>query len=639
MFETLKKYWGYDSFRPMQAEIIGEVLAVHDVLAILPTGGGKSVCFQVPALMRDGLCLVVSPLIALMKDQVQNLRKRGISALAVHAGMTWREIDIALDNAIYGDYKFLYVSPERLRTDLFKSRVARMNINSLVVDEAHCISQWGYDFRPDYLQIAEIRKIIGQQIPVVALTATATPAVADDIMDKLQFRRQNKLVGDFARPNLSYVFRETENKMGQLLRVCEGVSGSGIVYVSRRKYAEDLATFLQQHGVGAEGYHAGLNRDERSRIQDAWKTGETRVIVSTNAFGMGIDKPDVRMVIHMDLPDSLEAYFQEAGRAGRDLKPSEAFLLVAESDIKQLKDNLQQSYPELERIKTIYDALGNYLQIPVGAGNGQSYPFDMNEFANSYGFSLLEVFNSLKLMEREGFFALSEAMESPSQLFIKASREDLYRFQVEYAEFDAMIKYLLRNYPGILSDFVKIKEEQISHKMGIDVTQVEQTLKNLEKYNFLTYIQRNGKPQIQYLTERQDTRHFALSDEVYKDRKDDATRRVQAVIDFVNNDSECRSVQLLRYFGEKIKTRCGRCDVCSIRNQMKINDEEYKNISELILDELKKRVVPLYETPSLAKNYLEEKVLETVRWMLDNGIIEQDENGNLKEKGRQWSLF
>ena len=303
------------------------------------------------------------------------------------------------------------------------------------------------------------------------------------------------------------------------------------------------------------------------------------------------------------------------------------------------KDNLQQSYPELERIKTIYDALGNYLQIPVGAGNGQSYPFDMNEFANSYGFSLLEVFNSLKLMEREGFFALSEAMESPSQLFIKASREDLYRFQVEYAEFDAMIKYLLRNYPGILSDFVKIKEEQISHKMGIDVTQVEQTLKNLEKYNFLTYIQRNGKPQIQYLTERQDTRHFALSDEVYKDRKDDATRRVQAVIDFVNNDSECRSVQLLRYFGEKIKTRCGRCDVCSIRNQMKINDEEYKNISELILDELKKRVVPLYETPSLAKNYLEEKVLETVRWMLDNGIIEQDENGNLKEKGRQWSLF
>ena len=296
-------------------------------------------------------------------------------------------------------------------------------------------------------------------------------------------------------------------------------------------------------------------------------------------------------------------------------------------------------YPDLDRIKTIYESLGNYLQIPVGAGNGQSYPFDMNDFANSYGFSLLEVFNSLKLMEREGFFALSEAMDTPSQLFIKASREDLYRFQVEYAEFDAMIKYLLRNYPGILSDFVKIKEEQISHKLGISVENVEIILKKLEKYNFLTYIQRSDKPQIQYLTERQDTRHFALSDEVYKDRKDDATKRVQAVIDFVNNDEECRSVQLLRYFGEKIKTRCGKCDVCNIRNQMKINDEEYKNISELILEELKKRVVPLYETTSIAKNYLEEKVLETVRWMLDSGVIEQDENGNLKEISGQRSLF
>jgi ATP-dependent DNA helicase RecQ len=341
----------------------------------------------------------------------------------------------------------------------------------------------------------------------------------------------------------------------------------------------------------------------------------------------------------MDLPDSLEAYFQEAGRAGRDLKPSEAFLLVADSDIKQLKDNLQQSYPDLDKIKTIYEALGNYLQIPVGAGNGQSYPFDMTEFATSYGFSLLEVFNSLKLMEREGFFALSEAMDSPSQLFIKASREDLYRFQVEYPDFDVMIKYLLRNYPGILSDFVKIREEQISHKLGIDVVKVEQTLKQLEKFNFLTYIQRSDKPQILFLTERQDTRHFILSDEVYKNRKDDATKRVQAVIDFVNNDTECRSVQLLRYFGEKINTRCGKCDVCNIRNQMNINDEEYKNISELILQELKKRVVPLYETPSLAKNYFEEKVLETVRWMLDSGIIEQDENGNLKEKGKQQTLF
>ena len=354
MLETLKKYWGYDSFRPMQAEIISEVLAGRDVLAILPTGGGKSVCFQVPALMREGICLVVSPLIALMKDQVQNLRDRGILALAIYAGMSYREIDIALDNAIYGDYKFLYVSPERLRTDLFKARVSRMNISALVVDEAHCISQWGYDFRPDYLQIAEIRKIIGKEVPVVALTATATPQVADDIMARLEFRRPNKLVGDFARPNLSYVFRQTENKMGQLLRVCQGVKGSGIVYVSRRKNAEDLAAFLQQQGVSAEGYHAGMGRDTRTRIQEAWKAGETRVIVSTNAFGMGIDKPDVRFVCHFDMPDSLEAYFQEAGRAGRDGQPAYAVLLWNPSDIARLRQTVRATYPPLDYIRDIY---------------------------------------------------------------------------------------------------------------------------------------------------------------------------------------------------------------------------------------------------------------------------------------------
>ena len=636
---VLVKYWGYPSFRPMQEDIVDAVIDGRDTLALLPTGGGKSICFQVPALAMDGVCIVVTPLISLMKDQVQHLKNINIPAAAIYSGMHPSEVEIAYNKAVFGNLKFLYVSPERLMTDAFIEAVKKMKVCLLAIDESHCISQWGYDFRPPYLKIAEIRPYI-PNTPVLALTATATPNVVEDIQLRLGFKEHNVFQTSYERKNVTYNVINVADKYGLMYRLFMRMqSGSGIVYVRSRKRTKVIADWLQSVGISATFYHAGIDAKTRDERQKQWMDGRIKVIVATNAFGMGIDKPDVRMVIHMDLPDSLEAYFQEAGRAGRDLKPSEAFLLVAESDIKQLKDNLQQSYPELERIKTIYDALGNYLQIPVGAGNGQSYPFDMNEFANSYGFSLLEVFNSLKLMEREGFFALSEAMESPSQLFIKASREDLYRFQVEYAEFDAMIKYLLRNYPGILSDFVKIKEEQISHKMGIDVTQVEQTLKNLEKYNFLTYIQRNGKPQIQYLTERQDTRHFALSDEVYKDRKDDATRRVQAVIDFVNNDSECRSVQLLRYFGEKIKTRCGRCDVCSIRNQMKINDEEYKNISELILDELKKRVVPLYETPSLAKNYLEEKVLETVRWMLDNGIIEQDENGNLKEKGRQWSLF
>ncbi|MBQ6083434.1 MAG: RecQ family ATP-dependent DNA helicase [Bacteroidales bacterium] len=635
---VLVKYWGYPSFRPMQEDIVDSVIAGRDTLALLPTGGGKSICFQVPAMAMDGVCIVVTPLISLMKDQVLHLKRINIAAAAIYSGMHPSEVELAYNKAVFGNLKFLYVSPERLMTDTFIEAIKKMKVCLLAIDESHCISQWGYDFRPPYLKIAEIRPYI-PSTPVLALTATATPNVVDDIQFRLGFKEKNVFQTSYERKNVTYNVIKTADKYNLMYRLFMKMDrGSGIVYVRSRKRTKIIADWLQSVGVSATYYHAGIDAKTRDERQKTWMDGRIKVIVATNAFGMGIDKPDVRVVVHMDLPDSLEAYFQEAGRAGRDLKPSEAFLLVADTDIKQLKDNLQQSYPELDKIKTIYNAVGNYLQIPVGAGKGQSYPFDMEEFAKTYGFSLIEVFNSLKLMEREGFFVLSEAMSTPSQLMIKANREDLYRFQVEYAEFDTLIKYLLRNYPGILSDFVKIREEQISQKLGIDVTKVESTLKELEKYNFLTYIQRSDKPQIQYLTEHQDTKHFSLSDEVYKDRKEDATRRVQAVIDFVNNDDECRSVQLLRYFGERIKTRCGKCDVCSIRNKMKINDEEYKNISEIILGELKKRIVPLYETPSLAKNHLEENVLETVRWMLDNGVIEQDENGNLREK-RQGSLF
>jgi ATP-dependent DNA helicase RecQ len=635
---VLVKYWGYPSFRPMQEDIVDSVIAGRDTLALLPTGGGKSICFQVPAMAMDGVCIVITPLISLMKDQVEHLKRINIPASAIYSGMHPSEVELAYNKAVFGGLKFLYVSPERLKTDAFIEAVKKMKVCLLAIDESHCISQWGYDFRPPYLKIADIRPYI-PQTPVLALTATATPKVVEDIQFRLGFKEPNVFQTSYERKNVTYNVVKIADKYGLMYRMFQKMDhGSGIVYVRSRKRTKVIADWLQSAGISATFYHAGIDAKTRDERQKLWMDGRIKVIVATNAFGMGIDKPDVRLVIHMDLPDSLEAYFQEAGRAGRDLKPSEAFLLVSDTDIKQLKDNLQQSYPELQRIKDIYDALGNYLQIPVGTGNGQSYDFDMTDFATRYNFQLLEVFNAMKLMEREGLFVLSEAMDTPSQVMIKASREDLYRFQVEYPDFDVIIKYMLRNYPGILSDFVKIKEEQISHKLGTDVNKIEQTLQRLDKYNFLTYIQRKDKPQIQYLTERLDTRHFALSDEVYKDRKDDATRRVQAVIDFVNNDEECRSVQLLRYFGEKIKSRCGKCDVCNIRNQMSINDEEYKNISAIILDELKKRVVPLYETPSLAKNYLEEKVLETVRWMLDNGVIEQDENGNLKEK-QQWSLF
>ena len=636
---VLVKYWGYSSFRPMQENIVDSVIEGHDTLALLPTGGGKSICFQVPAMAMDGVCIVVTPLISLMKDQVQHLKKINIPAAAIYSGMHPSEIELAYNKAVFGNLKFLYLSPERLMTDTFIEAIKKMKVCLLAIDESHCISQWGYDFRPPYLKIASVRPYI-PNTPVLALTATATPKVVEDIQYRLGFKEPNVYQTSYERKNVTYNVVKIADKYGLMYRLfMRMTTGSGIVYVRSRKRTKVIADWLQSVGISATFYHAGIDAPTRDHRQKMWMDGKIKVIVATNAFGMGIDKPDVRIVVHMDLPDSLEAYFQEAGRAGRDLNPSEAFLLVADSDINQLKENLKQSYPEPERIKAIYDTVGNYLQIPTGAGKGQSYTFVMSEFAKSYNFSLLEVYNALKLMEREGLLLLSESMDAPSQIFIKASREDLYRFQVEYPDFDVLIKYLLRNYPGILSDFVKINEEQISHKLGIDVKQVENTLLKLDSYNFLAYAQRTDKPQITYLTERQDTRHFTLSDEVYKNRKDDATKRVQAVIDFVNNDSECRSVQLLRYFGEKIKTRCGKCDVCNIRNQMKINDEEYNDISGIILAELKKRVVPLYETPSLAKNHLEEKVLETVRWMLDNGIIVQDESGNLKDKQRQQSLF
>ena len=636
---VLLKYWGYPSFRPMQEDIVDCAISGRDTLALLPTGGGKSICFQVPAMTMDGVCIVVTPLISLMKDQVQHLKNINIPAAAIFSGMHPSEVELAYNQAVFGRLKFLYVSPERLMTDAFIEAIQKMRVCLLAIDESHCISQWGYDFRPPYLKIAEVRQYI-PKTPVLALTATATPKVVEDIQYRLGFKERNVFQTSYERKNVTYNVMRIADKYGMMYRLFLRMeSGSGIVYVRSRKRTKVIADWLQSVGISATFYHAGIDAKTRDERQKQWMDGKIKVIVATNAFGMGIDKPDVRLVVHMDLPDSLEAYFQEAGRAGRDLKPSEAFLLVADTDIQQLKDNLQASYPELKRIKAIYDALCNHLQIPVGAGSGKSYDFDMTDFANRYNFSLLEVFNSLKLIEREGLIAMTEAMNTPSQLMITASREDLYRFQMEYPAFDPTIKFMLRNFPGILSDFVRIREEQFSVKLGITVDKVCDILKKLERYNFLTYIQRNDKPQIQFVTERRDTNHFSLSDEVYKNRKEDASRRVQAVIDFVNNDKECRSVQLLRYFGEKIKTRCGKCDVCNIRNQMKINDAEYESISNAILNELRKRVIPVFETPSLAKGHLEEKVLETVRWMIDNGIVDQDENGNLTLASRQSKMF
>ena len=620
---VLKQYWGYPSFRPLQEDIVDAVVDGRDTLALLPTGGGKSICFQVPAMAMEGICVVVTPLIALMKDQVAHLLAKRIPAAAIFSGMHPDQVELTYNQAVFGRLKFLYVSPERLMTDQFQEAIKRMKVNLLAVDESHCISQWGYDFRPPYLKIAEIRPYI-PKTPVLALTATATAKVVDDIQFRLGFRQKNVFQSSFERKNVTYNVYHEPDKFGVLYRKLSALKeGSAIVYVRNRKKTQVIAEWLQSVGVSATFYHAGLDAKNRDERQDLWMRGKVKVMAATNAFGMGIDKPDVRLVIHMDLPDSIEAYFQEAGRAGRDLKPAEAFLLVSESDVKQLQDNLQQSFPEMERLKRIYNALGNYLKVPIGAGEGECYPFDLNDFVRAYGFGVMEAYSALKLFEKEGLLMLSESFDEPSKVWIKAPREDLYRFQVAFPQFDTFIKYMLRNLPGVLSDFVKFSEEVAAQKTGLTVEQIMAQLKKMEAYNFLSYDPRKNKPQLQLMTELLDTRYFVLSKENYQDRKNDAIERVKAVIDFVNNDQECRSIQLLRYFNEKSSKACGRCDVCLHHTEHTLDADGFEKISQQLRTLL--RGCPMTLPAVIAAcNGDEEEVMEAIRWMIDNGKLSLD---------------
>jgi len=566
MLATLKKYWGYEGFRPKQEEIISEALAGRDVLALMPTGGGKSVCFQVPAMMKEGICIVVSPLIALMKDQVENLRKRGIPALLVCAGMSYREIDATLDNAVYGDYKFLYVSPERLRTDLFLARAAKMNINYLVVDEAHCISQWGYDFRPEYLMINEVRdKIAGtafpDKVPVIALTATATQEVAEDIMVRLGFAKPNLLVSGFERPNLSYSARKCENKLGQLLKVCQGVQGSGIVYVAKRRTAEEVTAFLTSQGIDAATYHAGMNGKVRAAVQDAWKKGEKRIIVSTNAFGMGIDKGDVRFVCHYDMPQSPEAYFQEAGRAGRDGNKSYALLIWNSTDLKRLSQILQTNYPPLDYIKDIYQKVHSFLKIPYETGKDKGYKFDLAAFAKQYKLQAAKAYYAIKYIEMSGYWTLTEELDIPSKLSITVSRDELYSIQLGSAEVDTFLKVLMRMYEGLFSGFVTIDEERIAAVGKYSVLAVEKKLKWLAARNVLRYVPKVKSPVLYLATERLYPENLRLDKKEYDDRVARSARRHDAMAAYAQNTDRCRSQMLLEYFGQTGKP-CGVCDWC-----------------------------------------------------------------------------
>ena len=628
----LTQYWGYPSFRPLQEDIVDSVMAGKDTLALLPTGGGKSICFQVPAMAMDGLCLVITPLIALMKDQVAHLVDKGIPAAAIYSGMHPDAMELAYNQAAYGRLKFLYVSPERLQTDAFIEALKKMKVCLLAVDESHSISQWGYDFRPPYLKIADIRPYI-PKVPVLALTATATAKVVDDIQVRLGFKKKNVFQSSFERKNVTYNVCYEADKYGVLFRKLNAMTeGSAIVYVRNRKRTQVIADWLNSVGVFATFYHAGLDAKTRDQRQDLWMTDKVKVIVATNAFGMGIDKPDVRLVIHMDLPDSIEAYFQEAGRVGRDLKPSEAYLLVSPADIQKLKENLAQSFPELERIKLIYNALGNYFSIPVGAGENVSYPFVINDFAKRYDFNVVEVFHTLKILEKEGFLLLSDSFDEPSKVMIKASRDDIYGFQVNNPQFSDLIKFMLRSLPGVMTDFVKINEEAMASKVGTTPEKIIDQLKRLESYNFLSYAPRNDKPQILFLSEFVDTRHFGLTKENYYDRKKDAEERVKAVIDFVNNDEECRSVQLLRYFNEKTRKTCGHCDVCMKRAN---NRMPYAMIEEKVQSLIGEAALSMQDVLARCTEYDEEHVLDAVRFLIDNGVLQLEKDGSVRKGNKK----
>ena len=628
----LTQYWGYPSFRPLQEDIVDSVMAGKDTLALLPTGGGKSICFQVPAMAMEGLCLVITPLIALMKDQVAHLVDQGIPAAAIYSGMHPDALELAYNQAAFGRLKFLYVSPERLQTDTFIEALKKMKVCLLAVDESHCISQWGYDFRPPYLKIADIRPYI-PKAPVLALTATATAKVVDDIQLRLGFKKKNVFQSSFERENVTYNVCHEADKYGVLFRKLSAMAeGSALVYVRNRKRTQVIADWLNSVGISATFYHAGLDAKTRDQRQDLWMTGKVKVIAATNAFGMGIDKPDVRLVIHMDLPDSIEAYFQEAGRAGRDLKPSEAFLLVSPADIQKLKDDMAQSFPELERIKLIYNALGNYFNIPVGAGENVSYPFVINDFAKRYGFNIVEVFHTMKILEKEGFLMLSDSFDEPSKVMIKASRDDIYGFQVNNPQFSDLVKFMLRSLPGVMTDFVKINEETMASKLGTTPEKVTEQLKKLEAYNFLSYQPRNDKPQVLFLSEFVGTRHFGLSKENYYDRKKDAEERVKAVIDFVNNDEECRSVQLLRYFNEKTKKTCGRCDVCSKQADNRV---PYDTIEEKVQDLMSETALPMKEVLARCVEYDEGQVLDAIRFLVDSGVLQLEKDGTVRKGNKK----
>lgn len=580
----LRQYWGHDGFRPLQEEIIQSVLDKKDTLALLPTGGGKSICFQVPAMLMPGICIVVTPLIALMKDQVQHLKDIGIDAVAIYSGLKPREVDIILDNCIFGHIKFLYLSPERLYSDLVQERIRHMSVNLFAIDEAHCISQWGYDFRPPYLHLSKLKEL-HPDVPYLALTATATTEVIADIQDKLQFKTKHVFVKSFLRDNLGYMALEEENKSARMIRIIQKLGGCGVVYVRNRRETQEIAQFLTNNGIAADFYHAGLPGKDRDRKQEDWMQNRTRVIVATNAFGMGIDKSDVRFVIHLGIPESLEAYYQEAGRAGRDGKKAFPVLLYQQEDKNRLLKNAELSFPTVAFIQQVYHHLCNHFQIPYGAGEGLNFDFDVVAFIKKYKIETIPTLSALKFLEKDGWLALSEAVFIPSRFKFEVHHQELYKIQVQYERFDKLIKAILRSYGGVFDDYITINEYEFAKKLGVSFDQIVSLIQGLVQMEIASYIPPTDAPQLSFLQDRVDYKNLYVDHIFIRERKRVKTKQVEAMLNYIDH-SQCRSQSLLHYFGEQHALFCQVCDLCLIRNhQAKMHMNIKLEIERILLKE------------------------------------------------------
>lgn len=617
--QILQHYWKHEAFRPMQQPIIEAVMQGRDTLALLPTGGGKSVCYQVPALAMDGICIVVSPLIALMKDQVDNLQAKGIEALAIVSGMGKREVDIALDNCIYGPVKFLYLSPERLVSELVQERIKYMKVNLIAVDEAHCISQWGYDFRPPYLHIADLRQF-HPKVPILALTATATAEVKEDIQDKLQFKERNVFQQSFERKNISYRVQHEENKLRRMLEVARSVNGSGIVYVRSRKETTELSKFFNDHNITADYYHAGLSGDTRTAKQEQWKNNHIRIIVATNAFGMGIDKPDVRFVMHKDLPESLEAYYQEAGRGGRDQQKAYAILLYNEMDRQKQQRRFEVSFPSVEEIKQVYHYLANYYQLAYGAGEGLSFDLDLADFSSRFKLDALKSLNALKFLEQGEYLSFNESVFLPSRFQFNIDHDELYNFQIQNPAWDPFIKTLLRSYGGAFDNYARIREFDIARRTNLSVQQVTEALQQLNAFEVISYLPQTDKPQVTYLKPRQTSANLWIDRQYLDVRRAGYLKKMEAMQAYTEIP-KCRSQQLLAYFNEPNAPKCGICDVCLREKRLQNAGQIHSHIADEILQQLTSAPLNLEQLVLALKHGKNPDRLTVIRQLLDSGRI------------------